>query len=260
MQVETIGQATLYRADCLDVLPGVRGVGVCVTSPPYNLGATPWRPLGHWAPGNASGSGGGTKWKRGVNSGNGVQYGTHSDDMPWSAYIEWQRRVLLEVWMTLTDDGVIFYNHKPRVVGDRLWLPTECLPSPEHLRQIVIWARPGGMNSTPVSFASTHEYILVVAKPDFRLSSRGVSALGDVWSFPPAKSDHPAPFPLGLPSRVIEATPPGLMLDPFMGHGTTGVAALKNGRRFIGCELDQAHFDAACRTIELATRDLFAEA
>lgn len=258
MQVETIGSATLYRGDCLDVLANVSGVSLCVTSPPYNLGSTPWAPLGHWSPGNASGSGGGTKWKHGVNSGHGVGYGTHSDNMPWSDYVNWQRAVLSAVWGTLTDDGAIFYNHKPRVVGTRLWMPTECIPDVEHLRQIIVWARPGGMNATPAAFASTHELVMLIAKPDFRLSSRGVSVLGDVWSFPPAKNTHPAPFPLGLPARAIEATKPGLMLDPFMGHGTTGVAALKNGRPFVGCEIDQGHFDAACRNIEAAASDLFA--
>jgi site-specific DNA-methyltransferase (adenine-specific) len=51
------------------------------------------------------------------------------------------------------------------------------------------------------------------------------------------------------------------ILDPFMGSGTTGVACVKLGRRFIGCEIKPKYFDIACRRIEAATRqpDLFIE-
>lgn len=258
MQVERIGNATLYRADCLDVLPSVSGVRCCITSPPYNLGATPWAPLGHWKPGNKTGSGGSKRWKGGANSGDGVAYGEHVDAMPWAEYIGWQRRVVDAMFATLTDDGAIFYNHKPRVVGERLWTPMECLPSQEALRQIIIWSRPGGLNATPASLTPMHEWVMVIAKPDFRLRSHSASMLGDVWHFNPAKSKHPAPFPVGLPSRIIEATSPGKVLDPFMGHGTTGVAAIKNNREFVGVEIDQKHFDEACRRIDEAARDLFA--
>jgi DNA modification methylase len=43
-----------------------------------------------------------------------------------------------------------------------------------------------------------------------------------------------------------------LVLDPFMGSGTTGVACLQTGRRFIGIEIDEGYFDIACRRIEAA--------
>lgn len=51
----------------------------------------------------------------------------------------------------------------------------------------------------------------------------------------------------------------GVVLDPFMGSGTTGVAAVKLGRRFIGIEIDEGYFRIACRRIEEATRqpDMF---
>lgn len=46
------------------------------------------------------------------------------------------------------------------------------------------------------------------------------------------------------------------ILDPFMGSGTTGVAALKTGRRFIGVEIDQGHFETACKRIEQTIKEL----
>jgi DNA modification methylase len=48
--------------------------------------------------------------------------------------------------------------------------------------------------------------------------------------------------------------PGGLILDPFMGSGTTGVAAVCSGRRFIGCEQNEEYFSIACRRIEDAQR------
>ena len=50
--------------------------------------------------------------------------------------------------------------------------------------------------------------------------------------------------------------PGGLVLDPFVGSGTTGIAAIKSGRRFVGCEQSPQYFDVACRRIEEATRQV----
>ena len=46
----------------------------------------------------------------------------------------------------------------------------------------------------------------------------------------------------------------GAVLDPFMGSGTTGVAAARHGRRFIGCEIEPKYFDIACRRISEALK------
>jgi len=262
--VETvnIGAATLYCGDCEDLIASVPPFTTVITSPPYNLGATPWKPLGHWRPGNRSGSGSQRKWAGGaaVTSGDGVRYGAHADNMPWQDYVAWQRRVLSKLWSALPDAGAIFYNHKPRVVGDRLWIPTELLPPEAILRQVIIWARPGGLNYTPVAFVPTHEWIMLIAKPGFRLKSRGASGVGDVWQMNPERNDHPAPFPEALPAKAIEVTAGGAILDPFMGSGTAGAAALKAGRQFIGIEKDRRHFDAACaRLARIVSQPRFAE-
>ena len=59
---------------------------------------------------------------------------------------------------------------------------------------------------------------------------------------------------------VVEWTN-GVVIDPFMGSGTTGVACAKRGRKFIGVELDQKYFDIACQRIEKAYQqpDLFVD-
>ena len=75
--------------------------------------------------------------------------------------------------------------------------------------------------------------------------------------------DHPCPKPLAwMLWLVTRGSLPGhLVIDPFMGSGTTGVACVKLGRRFIGIEIYPHYFDIACRRIEDAYRqpDMFVE-
>lgn len=253
-RVEIIGDATLHLGDCMSVMPLLPTVDLAIFSPPYNLGEAPWARLGHWKPGNKSGSGGNTRWKGGAAGGSGVEYGVHDDALPWPEYVAWQRDVLSLVWQKISPSGAIFYNHKPRVIGTKLWTPYELIPAEVEVRQVITWARPGGMNYNLTAFVPTSEWIMLLAKPDFRLKSRGVSGLGDVWSMRPEKNDHPAPFPVDLPAKAIEATKPNIVMDPFMGSGTTGVAAGRAGVKFIGVERDPRYFDMACRRIEANAR------
>jgi len=245
MRVETIGDATLYLGDCLEILPTLAPHDLAITSPPYNLGAAPWAHLGHWKPGNKTGSGSDAKWKGGAESGDGVQYGVHQDAMPWAKYVEWQRQVIAAL---NANASAVFYNHKQRTVGTKVWLPIELIPESVELRQIITWARPGGMCFGPVKFVPTSEWILFMARPEFRLKSRGVSGLGDVWRMATERNPHPAPFPVALPMKVMEAAG-GSVIDPFMGSGTTGIAAAKMGRRFTGIEIEPRYFDMACERI-----------
>jgi site-specific DNA-methyltransferase (adenine-specific) len=64
-------------------------------------------------------------------------------------------------------------------------------------------------------------------------------------------ADHPTQKPVALMEAILRWTS-GIVLDPFMGSGTTGVAALKLGRKFIGIEIEPKYFDIACRRIEEA--------
>ena len=74
-------------------------------------------------------------------------------------------------------------------------------------------------------------------------------------------AEHPTQKPIALMKWCIEQCPnPQTILDPFMGSGTTGVAAVQMGRSFIGIEREPKYFDIACRRIEDAQRvqDMFA--
>ena len=81
----------------------------------------------------------------------------------------------------------------------------------------------------------------------------------DVWEMPPASATrigHPAPFPLQLPRRLIELyTYEGdLVLDPFMGSGTTALAAIETGRHYVGFDTEPAYVELAKQRIAEATR------
>jgi site-specific DNA-methyltransferase (adenine-specific) len=212
---------TIYHADCLDVLPTLSDVGLVLTSPPYNLAG-------------ASGS----EWSRLANG-----YGEHADSMPHHEYVLWQQRVLLDCWYSLHDRGAIFYNHKPIAKGDACRLPFELIPRGMTIRQIVTWDRGAGFQRTYCHFVPRYEWLLLIAKPEFRLETLDVF---DLWQIPfETGNEHPAPFPLRLASRAIASTPARLVLDPFMGSGTTLRAAKDLGRRAIGIEIEERYCEIA---------------
>lgn len=69
-------------------------------------------------------------------------------------------------------------------------------------------------------------------------------------SVKPAEKKHMAAKPIGLMRELVKIVPAGgLVMDPFMGSGTTGVACALEGREFCGCELDEVTWDLACREI-----------
>ncbi len=238
---------TIYHGDCREVLPTLPAADLIFTSPPYNLGGSPWPHLGHWKPGDSAG--GKSKWRNGSDGSGGVSYASHTDSMPHSEYVIWQRDVLKLCWDRLSEVGAIFYNHKPRVIGGKLWLPLELNPDLP-LRQIVIWQRAGGMNFNPTAYVPTYEWIMIMAKEAFRLREKSASGVGDVW-YVPQRSDaeHPAPFPLSLPLRAMETTTPGLVIDPFAGIGTTLRAAKELGRSAIGVEIEERYCEIAAKRL-----------
>jgi site-specific DNA-methyltransferase (adenine-specific) len=92
-------------------------------------------------------------------------------------------------------------------------------------------------------------------------TEREVGCLPGFYEFAyPSDREHITQKPVDLMRAMVEIAPPGaLVLDPFMGSGTTGVAAVVSGRRFIGCEQSDEYFAIACRRLEeaYAQRGLF---
>lgn len=251
---------TIYHGDCREILPMLpaESVDLVFTSPPYNLGNTtgggfPDR-FGHFRKSTGlAGRGGHGKWAAAADPGGIAHgYGAHRDDMPHAEYVAWQGDVLEGCWRLLTARGAIFYNHKPRVQDGQLISPLDYVPAPlrPFVRQEIIWKRSGGINFSPAFYLPMHERIVVIARRDWRLTSKGASGVGDVWEeHQETNNPHPAPFPIGLPARAIETTAPALTLDPFMGSGTVLRAAKDAGRRVIGIEIEECWCEMAARRL-----------
>lgn len=230
---------TIYCGDNAKILPMLFGIDLIITSPPYNLGVTTG---GGFPTGKKTGIWGGAKLANG--------YELHDDAMPPDDYRIWQRNFLTMAWRTLSPTGAIYYNHKPRVQGGLLQTPLEFNPGLP-LRQVIIWKRAGGVNFSQTHYLPTHEWILLLAKEDFRLKSKGASGVGDVWEFPQESNNpHPAPFPIGLPARVIESTNANIICDPFSGSGTTLRAAKDAGKMAIGIELSESYCEMAIERLK----------
>jgi len=205
-------------------------IDLVVTSPPYNLKNSS---------GNGMKDGRGGKW---ANAALLNGYANHGDNMPHDKYSDWQRKCLREMLRIIPDTGAIFYNHKWRVqrglLQDRQDIVNE-FP----VRQIIIWKRKGGINFNPGYFLPTYEVVYLIAKKSFRLA-KGANSHGDVWEFAQEfKNPHPAPFPLELVQRIIGSTDAKTVMDPFMGSGTTAVAARALDRAFIGIEISKDYCD-----------------
>lgn len=178
-------------------------------------------------------------------------YDTYGDALPPAEYAAWQRDCLEAMMRVLSEDGAIFYNHKWRVQGGRMQDRHDIVAG-FPVRQVIIWQRNGGINFNRGYFLPTYEVIYLIAKPKFKLR-RGASRIGDVWKIPQeADNPHPAPFPVELAARCIASTDARTVLDPFMGSGTTAVAAAMHGRDWLGIDVSKEY----CRMARLRVRGL----
>jgi modification methylase len=233
----------VHCGDCVELMDKMpaESVGLVVTSPPYNL---------RNSTGNGMKNGSGGKWpKAQLIKG----YKGHSDDMPHEEYVKWQRDCLISAMRILRNDGAIFYNHKWRVQAGLLQDRSDIVKD-FPVRQIIVWQRAGGINFNKGYFLPTYEVIYLICKPDFVLAPKA-NAIGDVWEITQADNNpHPAPFPIELAQRCIESTTAKIIFDPFMGSGSTAIAAELCGRKWIGTEISKDYCKIAVERIEAHRR------
>lgn len=256
MRVEQIGLATLYLGDNREVLPELSDIACVVTSPPYNqLENIGKNPTGIWK-GKKNAPGFAGNW-----AANG-----YADDVPEAEYQEAQRDLFNRIALVCRPDASLFYNHQLR------WRDGDCLhpiawfaPHQWKLRSEIIWDRRGGMMMNARMFCRFDERVIWFVRGKQWKWNQDFVGLGTVWSIPSVRvKDHPVAFPVEMPLRCILATtdPGDIVLDPYSGSASTGVAAVQNGRRYIGIEREEKYFDAARKRIEDAQRQgsLFGEA
>ena len=96
----------------------------------------------------------------------------------------------------------------------------------------------------------TYEVIYLIAKPKFKLATQA-NAHGDVWEFTQEmNNEHPAAFPVNLIDRIVSSTNAKVVLDPFMGSGTTAISALNFKRDYIGIDISPEYCTMAQRRIK----------
>lgn len=239
MRVERIGRATLYRADCLDVLPTLPPVQAVIADPPYEA--------------EAHGE------SRILGSGRDRVMRTRALD--FSPMKESLRADIAQHCSRLCSGWVLVFCQAEAVAAWRTNMDAAGMA----WRRAMIWVKP---DSSPQLSgdrpAQGYESIAAAWAGQGRSrwnggGKRGVFVHGkhDPGSGHGGKrNDHPTQKPISLMQDLVGLfTQHGdVVLDPFMGSGSTGVAATANGRQFIGIEINEAYFDLACERVENAQR------
>lgn len=264
MRKEVIGNAILILGDCLEVMksmPDCFRVNAVVTSPPYDA----VRDYGGHAPVDTFGvltrcaamldEGGVMMWNVRDQTVNGSETGTSFR----------QALHCLELGLRLHDtmiycrEGVTFPD------SNRYFPSTEYMfvfsnGAPAHFNGIK--DRPNKSAGTVIhgTDRQTDGSVTIRGRSGETIQSHGLRhnwwVLHNAQAGPGEFGGHPAPMPYPMAEgHVLTWTDPDeTVLDPFMGSGTTGVACGKNGRRFLGIEIEPKYFDIACERIENAQR------
>ena len=156
--------------------------------------------------------------------------------------------------------GSFFYNHKTRWNKGTMIHPMEWLLKTEWvIRQEIIWDRIIAANIRGWRFWQVDERVYWLYKPKDKnkigkeLKSRH-ALMTSIWRFPPErKNGHPAPFPLILPTRIIYSIldgKKGIVLDPYVGSGTTLVAAKLLDSDYIGIDISKEYVENARKRLK----------
>jgi DNA modification methylase len=208
----TIGGATLYRGDCLEVLPTLGKFDAVITDPPYGIGADKGKQ-------QVNKFKGGKAFASSFNPEN-----TWDDSRP---NVDLLKLVVDFGGVSILWGGNYFADLLPPQ-GKWLWWD-KCQTMPTFGDGELAWTNLKG--TTPKKFVWANNKILADR----------------------IERHHPTQKPLELMRWCIEqAGNPQTILDPFMGSGTTGVAAIQLGRTFTGIEREAKYFDIACKRIEQA--------
>lgn len=232
--------------DCFEVMKGMpdNSVDLVVTSPPYNKGY-----YDKHKPHKSD------VWRQ-----RNIIYGNFKDNLKPYEYINQQTMLLSELCRVLKPNGSIFYNHKVIIANHKAIFPEYVFNF--NVRQIIIWSRKNTPQLAPIRFLPTTEYIYWITKKNIqpKFYNKNLIFDSEIWEFSakPTKN-HPAPFPIELPKNCILATTAkgDIVLDPYMGIGTTAIACKGLGRRYIGIEINLEYCEIARRRVNATPEPLF---
>lgn len=211
-----IGDCTLYNEDCRFILPTLPKVDAVVTDPPYGIGIA--------KSGSVHGGTPSPKWQGAKK----VDYAPQS----------WDSDIIPSELM----DAIRGKARWQMIFGGNYYAlpPTSCW---------LVWDKETNGNLADCELVWTN----------FSKAIRRIKYLwnGFARKHSEPRGDHPTQKPIGVMRWCIQRLPIDVktILDPFAGSGTTGVAAVLEGKAFIGIEREKRYFDAMCRRIEQAQND-----
>jgi site-specific DNA-methyltransferase (adenine-specific) len=226
---EVIGDATLYLADCSEILSNLTMVDAVITDPPYGDSDTH---AGHLA---------NVILRNGEAAGRPLGFAGISQQ----CCVDYTSK-----WVALASRWVVFTCE---------WKYAHALDAAALLVRLGIWRKPDGAPQFTGDRPGTGWEAVAICHRQGKKHWNG-GGRHAFWSVPKHENDsgHPTGKPIGLfSSFVADFSDVGeTVLDPFMGSGTTGVACMNLGRKFIGIEIDPKYFDIACERITNAQRQL----
>lgn len=241
--VKTIGNATLYHGESIAILRtlGENIADALITDPPYS-------------------SGGQFRGDRSKQTSDKYQSTEHrglyaefaGDNRDQRAYLLWSTLWLTESLRQVKAGSPVCLFTDWR----QLPVTSDALQVAGYVwRGIGAWDKTEAARPTKGRFRNQCEYIVWGSHGGIDTGHN--VCLPGVWRYPVISKDkhHIAGKPERLMADVIRIAPPGgVVLDPFMGSGTTGIAAVTSGRKFIGIEMEKSHFEIACERLENAQR------
>ena len=207
----TLGPCRLILADCLDVLPSLK-VDAVITDPPYG-------------------------------------YNYESNHTCSTTTAAWMNKPIMGDSDTSLRDMVLAWcdNRPSACFGS--WR----MPKPEKTKGVLIWDKgpASGMGDLSFPWKGSWEEIYICGKGWSGDRDEGVLKGHTVVTRASMGRVHPNEKPVSLLSHLVQKLPQSfVILDPFMGSGTTGIACIRTGRKFVGIERDPTHFATACERIE----------
>lgn len=190
-----------------------------------------------------------------------VVYDAYTDALPEKVYQQNQAEVLDEIFRITVPGGSFFYNHKIRWDRGNMYHPMDWLRQTKWtVKQEIVWDRVIAANIRGWRFWQVDERIYWLYKPigdkliGEELRSQDAK-LTSIWrGVPEGKNPHPAPFPLWLPARVIISLlgieSKGVVLDPYVGSGTTVIAAKLLGHDYLGIDISETYLEMAQQRLD----------
>jgi modification methylase len=229
--MKIIENIQLYNDDNLNFLKSLQDEKICltITSPPYNLGSKH-----HTGP---------KIFKA---------YENFIDDMPEKEYQKQQINTLNELFRVTKNGGSLMYNHKNRIRQGEQITPYEWLLKTNWtIKQEIVWFN-GSQNFDKCRFYPMTERIYWLSKgvnTEFQNTINCHDLIKD--NAVGSKGEHKRAFPLSLAERLILCFPNAKnVCDIYSGSGTTAIAAKKNNKNFIGCEIDGYYYDLSVKRIK----------